>query len=47
MENQDVSIQAPLLENHHQQKNKKVYLKTNIFDTYLLFWVGKLINVIL
>ena len=42
MEENHTNLQSPLLNNH----KKPAYLDTNIFDTYLISWVGKLIKVI-
>jgi len=45
MEESNGSIQVPLLENQSNPKPPKAYFDTNIIDNYLLFWVGKFIDV--
>ena len=46
MEDSNPSLQEPLLNNQQSQPQKeRTYLKTNFFDSYLLFWVDKLIKV--
>ena len=44
MEDTEPTVQVPLLNNERPTK-KKIYLDTNIFDTYLLFWVDKILRV--
>ena len=45
MENQNISVNVPLLENQ-SSRNQPTYLKTGFFDTFLMFWVGKIVDVI-
>ena len=46
-ERPDTAIQVPLIQGEEPPRQESTYLKTNFIDTYLLFWVGKLISVIL
>lgn len=46
MERQNVSVIVPLLENP-SSRNQPAYLKTGFFDTFLMFWVGKIVDVFL
>jgi len=45
MENQNTSVNVPLLENP-PSRTQPTYLKTGFFDTFLMFWVGKIVDVI-
>ena len=44
MENQNISVNVPLLENP-PSRTQPTYLKTGFFDTFLLFWAGKIVDV--
>jgi len=44
MENQNISVNVPLLESP-PSRPQNTYLKTGVFDTFLMFWVGKIIDV--
>ena len=45
MEEDKKDIQIPLLD--ARPPKRRQYLKTNIFDTFILFWVGKFVKVAL
>lgn len=44
MEDDSKDVQIPLLDSVPSRKRE--YLNNNIFDTFLLFWVGKFIEVV-